>query len=65
MLLIESCASSKPNLITCPRKEKLLRFQSNSTVTSDCCEQSLETTTGTILNQLQSKFVAKLVANEM
>ena len=59
--------SSRSESTTCPRKRRLLRLGSNSTATSDGSAQRLEMMSGVILNhlQLEPKFAAKSVANEM
>ena len=64
-LASECKAASKST--TCPRNgcQFPVRFEQNSTATSDSCAQSLEMMSGMILNQKQSKFAAKSFANEM
>ena len=61
----KSVQSSRSKSTTCPRKGRLLRFESNSTVTSDVGTQKLEMMSGMILNRSQPKFAAKSVTNEM
>ena len=57
--------SSRSKLTTCPTKGCVLRFQSNSTATQMAVCKSLEMMSDMILNRSQTKFAAKLVANEM
>ena len=57
--------SSRSKSTTCQRKGRLLKFKLNSTATSDGSAKKLGTMSGTILNRLQPKFAAQLVANEM
>ena len=64
MFRIESCAKQHVE-IDYPSEENVsAQIESDSTATSDGGAQ-METMSGVILNQLQPKFVAKAVTNEM